>query len=291
MLEQPRHVHQVLSPTERHWVGDGFFVSTVFSPFVVDPQLISPFLMLDYGAPREFEGSEKQRGVGEHPHRGFETVTFAYSGEIEHRDSNGGGGKIGPGDVQWMTAASGVVHEELFSKEFSRSGGTLEMLQLWVNLPARLKMSKPRYQTLAAASFPRFAVGDAHARLIAGHFEEHKGPANTTTAMRVLELNFPHGGKVHFESPKDHTALAVVLGGELHVADHQQAKAGDVVLFERGGAPSLELSATQNSKVLLLEGEPLDEPVNAHGPFVMNHPDEIREAIQDYQRGNMGRLS
>ncbi|MCB9708453.1 MAG: pirin family protein [Myxococcales bacterium] len=290
MLEQTRHVHQVLSPREQHWVGDGFFVSTVFSPFVVDPQLISPFLMLDYGAPKDFAGSEKQRGVGEHPHRGFETVTFAYSGEIEHRDSNGGGGTIGPGDVQWMTAASGVVHEELFSKEFARTGGTLEMLQLWVNLPARLKMSKPRYQTLPAAAFPTFSVGDAQSRLIAGRFEEHTGPANTYTPMRVLELDFPHGGEARFESPKHHTALAVVLAGALHVTDRQQAKRGDVVLFERGGPRGLALSATQNSKVLMLEGEPLGEPVSAHGPFVMNHPEEIREAIQDYQRGEMGHL-
>jgi redox-sensitive bicupin YhaK (pirin superfamily) len=279
-----------LGSRERHWVGDGFFVSTVFSPHQIDPDLVSPFILLDHAAPRAFDPSPTRRGVGEHPHRGFETVTFAYAGEVEHRDSSGGGGKIGPGDVQWMTAASGVVHEEMHSQEFSSRGGVFEMVQLWVNLPARLKMSEPRYQGITGSRMPDFRLGDANGRLIAGRFAGLEGPARTHTPLTVFELSFETGGSALFEPEPGWSTLVLLRRGTATAQEDRRVAEGDLVIFDRKRPGVVRLTAETGTQALVLSGEPLNEPVVAYGPFVMNTRAEIMQAMQDYQSGKMGRL-
>ena len=283
-------VSHLLRPQEQHWVGDGFYVSTILSPSQLDPQLLSPFVLMDHAAPRHFEPSTHRRGVGEHPHRGFETVTFAYSGEVEHRDSAGGGGKIGPGDVQWMTAASGVVHEEKHSSEFSASGGIFEMVQLWVNLPAKLKMSEPRYQTLRRDQFATVRVGDAQGRLIAGRFSGKEGPAKTHSPVTLFDLKFDDDGTAMFDVEDGTTTLLFVLKGSLVAQEGTNVSARDLVVFDRDSSGSVRLVAKADTQVLVLNGEPLNEPVVAHGPFVMNTREEIVQAMYDYQTGKMGHL-
>lgn len=289
-----RAVAEVFRPGNEHWVGDGFWVRTVFSPFQVDAETISPFLLLDHGAPRLFDPARAPRGVGAHPHRGFETVTFAYQGEVDHRDSAGGGGRILPGDVQWMTAASGVVHEEKHSAHFTSQGGTLEMVQLWVNLPAARKMSHPRYQALKNESFGRTRLGAATARVIAGGVEGVVGPAKTHSPIAIFDLVFDEPGETSFSLDPEHTLLMVALTGAVTLANDVRLPARHLAVFERG-ARSKELQKVivrgeQGAKVLVLSGQPLGEPVVAHGPFVMNSREEIAEAIRDYQAGKMGAL-
>ena len=211
----------VLKPNEKHWVGDGFWVTTLFSPGLLDAQLLSPFVLMDHAAPKHFEPATNPRGVGVHPHRGFETVTFAYKGEVEHRDSHGGGGTIGAGDVQWMTAGRGVVHEEFQSQAFTKAGGLFEMVQLWVNLPAKDKMTEPRYQLLLGESFPSLDLGAAKGRLIAGHYNGAHGPAKTHSEVTLFDLDFSQEGEAGFELEIGHTILIVVLEGEL-IAQHEK---------------------------------------------------------------------
>ncbi|QQR89879.1 MAG: pirin family protein [Myxococcales bacterium] len=284
-------VKHILSPQEEHWVGNGFFVSSILSPFVIDSQDISPFLLLDHAAPKQFSPSTQSRGVGEHPHRGFETVTFAYAGEVEHRDSFGGGGIIGPGDVQWMTAASGLVHEEMHSKEFTRQGGLFEMVQLWVNLPAKLKMISPKYQSLLDKDFPRITLESAIARLIAGELKQQKGPAHTHTPIRVFDLHFEQDGESRFAATPGHTLLALLRTGSVKTKNGEHARERDIFVFDKKSEGDVVFEGSKGSSLLILEGQALDEPVVAHGPFVMNTTDEIRAAIRDFQSGKMGRLS
>ena len=285
-----RAVERVLKANAPHWVGDGFLVHGVLSPDG-DPRAQSPFLMLDHASRRHFAPSAKRRGVGEHPHRGFETVTFAYRGEIGHRDSSGGGGIIGPGDVQWMTAASGIVHEELFSEKFSREGGELEMVQLWVNLPAKMKMSAPGYQTLLDNQFPRLALGAAKARLVAGSLEGERGPARTHTPMTVFDLTFERAGSSDFALPKGHNALVFALEGELKLsASRQELAPGALAVMKRDDDGIVRVEGAEGARALVLSGEPIDEPVAAYGPFVMNTREEIMVAMRDYQSGKMGHL-
>ncbi len=286
----PRALEQVLAASSEHWVGDGFRVKSVIHPNG-DPRVQSPFLLLDHAARRSFDPSTKRRGVGEHPHRGFETVTFAYRGEIEHRDSSGGGGTIGAGDVQWMTAAGGIVHEEFHSQRFTEQGGELEMVQLWVNLPAKSKMSPPGYQALLDSDFPRFDLGPARARLIAGSLQGRDGPAHTHTPITVFDLEFGSAGLAAFELPQGHTALVFALEGQLAVgADEQPVTPGQLAVLAREGGPVHVLGAP-GARVLVLSGEPIAEPVASYGPFVMNTRDEIMQAMRDYQSGKMGHLS
>jgi redox-sensitive bicupin YhaK (pirin superfamily) len=286
----PRSLRGVFSPGPEHWVGDGFYVKTVFSPHP-DAQMLSPFLLLDHAARRRFDPSPWRRGVGEHPHRGFETVTFAYAGEIEHRDSAGGGGRIGPGDVQWMTAASGVVHEEKHSQAFSEHGGEFEMVQLWVNLPADKKMSQPRYQPLLDSQFPRVDLGVAEARLIAGTLEASEGPAMTHTPMTVFDLRFRQTGTAEVDLPKGWTTLVFPLDGEVRAGpDGQPIPSRHFGVFDRDDDGLIQLHAGEGMRALVLSGEPLDEPVFAYGPFVMNTREEIVQAFRDYQSGRMGHL-
>lgn len=284
-----RGVDRVLTSPGEHWVGDGFRVHGVLSPNG-NPRLQSPFLLLDHASVRRFEPTTRQRGVGEHPHRGFETVTFAYKGEIAHRDSSGGGGLIGPGDVQWMTAASGVVHEEFHSKKFAEQGGDMEMVQLWVNLPAKHKMSAPRYQPLLDKDFPRFELGAAEARLISGSLQDHVGPALTHTAITIFDLRFDHDGVAEFELPQGYTSLLFNLEGKLQIGpDARPTGVGSMAFMSRDQG-TVRVRGEQDARLLVLSGEPIDEPVASYGPFVMNTREELEQAFEDYQTGKMGHL-
>ena len=273
-----------------HWVGDGFPVRSLFSYH--EGAAFDPFLLLDYAGPHEFAPAEAKRGVGEHPHRGFETVTIVYQGELEHRDSSGSHGSIGPGDVQWMTAAAGVVHEEFHSERFSREGGTLEMIQLWVNLPAKDKLSPPRYQSLLKAQIPEFSLPDGagSARVLAGKYEGAQGPAKTFTEIRVLDLQLEGNHRTTLQTPENHTALLIVRHGDVTLNGSQQVSGNALVQFDRTGG-EITIDAHQDSAALLLSGEPIGEPVFGQGPFVMNSQAQIRQAILDYQSGKMGSLS
>ena len=281
----------VYSSPKQHWVGDGFPVQTLFS-YQTLGQHMSPFLMLDYAGPVEFAPANHRRGVGEHPHRGFETVTIVYQGELEHRDSTGSGGRIGPGDVQWMTAASGILHEEFHSEAFTRRGGTLEMVQLWVNLPAKDKMVEPGYQTLLAADIPVASLpeGAGTVRVIAGDYEGHRGPARTFTPMQVWDLRLEAGRPTSLRLREGHTAAVVVLSGVVLINDTAIARAAQLVLLDQAG-DELSIEANGKATVLLLSGEPIDEPVVGYGPFVMNTEAEIRQTMVDFESGRFGQMS
>ena len=287
-----KSVESVLSAPQPHWVGDGFPVRTIFSAHAQDPASISPFLLLDYAGPKEFAPSTKPRGVDEHPHRGFETVTIVYQGELEHRDSSGNSGRIGPGDVQWMTAASGVVHEEKHATEFSQRGGTLEMIQLWVNLPAREKMSKPRYQEILAKSIPvvNLPGGAGTVRVIAGETHGARGPAKTTTPINLWDITLKAGGAATFTVPPQTNTLVLVARGSASVAGQSLGPHDCAVLSPEGDEVRIHAAEDGEAMLVLLNGEPIDEPVVAHGPFVMNTAVEIKQAVVDYQAGRMGRL-
>ena len=274
-----------------HWVGDGFPVRTLFSYDNLGKH-ISPFLLLDHAGPAEFSPTTARRGVGQHPHRGFETVTIVYKGEVEHRDSTGSGGKIGPGDVQWMTAASGILHEEFHSEAFAKSGGTLEMVQLWVNLPARDKMADAGYQTILDGDIPAIALkNDAGSlRLIAGQFDGHTGPARTFTPIDVWDLRLKAGKPLTLDLHEGRNTALVVLRGTVQVNGQERVREGQLVLFGRDGH-QLSLEANSDAVVLLLSGEPIDEPVVGQGPFVMNSEQEIHQAFADFQSGRFGRMS
>jgi redox-sensitive bicupin YhaK (pirin superfamily) len=275
---------------DAHWVGNGFPVRTIFSVQTLGAH-ISPFLLLDYAGPAEFPPSDQPRGVGEHPHRGFETVTIVYQGQLEHRDSAGNHGKIGPGDVQWMTAASGVVHEEWHEQAFTRRGGVLEMVQLWVNLPAKHKMSPPRYQEILDRHIPVVNLDAAGtARVIAGAFREAKGPAQTFTPITLVDLRLKAGGRTQVVLPDGDTTLVLVLKGVARMNGVETTGEAELAIFDRAG-DQFSVEATEDATLLLLSGTPIDEPVASYGPFVMNTQDEIRQAVKDYQSGRMGTLS
>lgn len=280
---------QLLPAPSPHWVGDGFPVRTVFSVHALGAA-ISPFLLLDYGGPARFEPSDRPRGVEEHPHKGFETVTIVFQGEVDHRDSGGNAGHIGPGDVQWMTAGRGLVHEEKHGERFTREGGPFEMAQLWVNLPARDKGAEPRYQTLTRESIPTVSLGGkSTARVIAGRVGDTLGPARTFTPVTLLDLHLETGQEVTIDIPAGQTALLLVRAGRLALDGGRSAGPADTVLYEREGA-GVTLMPSQDTTALLMAGEPIDEPVAAYGPFVMNTREEISEAVEQFRRGEMGRL-
>lgn len=273
----------------QHWVGDGFPVRNLFpSNGVVDE--INPFLMLDYAGPTQFPPSHQPRGVEEHPHRGFETVTIAYQGSVDHRDSAGNAGTIHPGDVQWMTAASGVVHEEKHGREFTAAGGTFEMVQLWVNLPAAVKMTPPRYQGITNAEIPlsELAPGVV-ARIIAGELSGARGPAKTFTPITLVDLRLAAGSRSTIPLPAGQNFGVVLLRGDVTVQGQPMRGEAQIALLSQSGQ-TVELAAEADSLVLLLGGEPIHEPVASYGPFVMNTQDEIRQAVADYRAGRMGRL-
>ena len=276
----------------RHWVGDGFPVHGMFGYSGPGVAQRSPFLMLDYAAPTEFPpNTGYRRGVGQHPHRGFETVTIVYDGEVEHRDSTGQGGVIGRGDVQWMTAGGGILHEEFHSHDYSRTGGPFEMVQLWVNLPARDKMTPGGYQAITDAQIPARALPDAAGtvRVIAGDFDGAKGPANTFTPMNVWDLRIAAGKNVELPQPEGWTTLIVVLAGTVQVNGESVLREAQMATLSTEGA-GVTIEANGDAKVLLLAGEPIDEPVVGYGPFVMNSEAQIAEAIRDFNTGKFGQM-
>jgi quercetin 2,3-dioxygenase len=277
------------SPTG-HWVGDGFPVRSLFSYDQLGRH-ISPFLLLDYAGPAEFAAAAKSRGVGEHPHRGFETVTIVYQGEVAHRDSTGNSGVIGPGDVQWMTAAAGILHDEFHSPAFTRCGGTLEMAQLWVNLPAKHKMSEPRYQGILNAQIPEVALasGAGSVRVIAGGYGAQKGPAATFTEMNVWDVRLRAGHEVALSLPEGHGTALAVLRGAITANGSREAKDAELVLLD-GRGTEVRLAANADSTVLLLSGAPIDEPIVGYGPLVMNSKEEIEAAMNDFRAGKFGRM-
>ncbi|MDO5640732.1 MAG: pirin family protein [Neisseria sp.] len=288
-----RNIRYIYNAPSTHWVGDGFKVAPLFSHMGEDKRT-SPFLMLDYAAPMEFSPrSGSPRGVGAHPHKGFETVTIAYHGEVAHRDSTGGGGVIAEGDVQWMTAGGGIVHEEFHSEAFSQRGGLFEMAQLWVNLPKKDKNTPARYQHLAAAAIPVVALDDngSHIRVIAGEYGDHKGPAETFTEMNVWDVALKAGVEITLNLPANHNLAVVVRRGEAEFNGSHRAGGTQLVTFETEGG-DVRIKALENDvELLLLSGEPIDEPVAAYGPFVMNTREELVQAVEDFNSGKFGALN
>jgi redox-sensitive bicupin YhaK (pirin superfamily) len=280
-----------------HWVGDGFPVRSVFDYNGLGREL-SPFLLLDYAAPYDFPAGTERRGVGGHPHKGFETVTVAYQGELEHRDSTGGGGRIGAGDVQWMTAGNGIVHEEFHSRDFTRQGGTLQMVQLWVNLRAKDKSAPARYQTLLAAQIPNVILSQdaGTVRVIAGDYAGTQGAAKTFTPINLWDVTLRAGKTAALPLPDGHTTTFLLLSGEVTVngqtdeASRTTAREGDLAIFARAGE-GISLTAKSDARLLVMGGEPIAEPVVGQGPFVMNSRAEIQRAFEDYQLGRMGNLA
>ena len=269
----------------QHWVGDGFPVQSIFSYRDIYEEM-SPFLLMDYAAPTRFEPTTQRRGVGQHPHRGFETVTIVYDGQVSHHDSTDAGGTIGPGDVQWMTAGSGIVHEEYHGEDYARKGGPFEMIQLWVNLPAKDKMAAPGYQGITNQQIPEIALANdaGKVRVIAGEYEGHKGPAHTFSPMNVWDMRLNAGGTATFNLEEGDTTALFVLHGAVKVGDAHTIRGSELAVMQRTGT-ELRLEAQQDTVLLLLNGEPLNEPVVGHGPFVMNSWEEINQAIDDYNNG------
>ena len=283
-----KKIAQILHPHGGHWVGDGFPVRTLFS-YDGDAQALSPFLLFDYAGPHVFPPAMQPRGVGQHPHRGFETVTIAYDGEVSHRDSSGGGGTIGSGDVQWMTAAGGIIHEEFHSPAFTKTGGPFRMVQLWVNLPVKHKLTKPGYQSLTKADIPVVELGAGQVRIIAGDFAGTKGAAKTFSPINVWDVRLNRDADVRLTLPEGHTAMIAVLTGHITV-NGQGAGEAEIIRFEREGS-DVTLLADSDAMLLVLTGEPLGEPVFGYGPFVMTNEAEIRQAITDFNSGRFGQVA
>jgi quercetin 2,3-dioxygenase len=272
-------------------VGNGFRVSNYFPHGNSFIREMSPFFLLDYNAPVEFGASEEPRGVGVHPHRGFETVTIVYAGELAHRDSSGSAGLLHPGDVQWMTAGSGVVHEEFHAPEFSKTGGLLHMIQLWVNLPRKYKMSAPRYQDIRDKDMPRVTAdnGNGYSRIIAGEYKGLKGPASTFSPVHLYDIRLEKAASTSFSLPETYNTAVLVLSGKITVSGETEAETNDFLLFNHDGE-EIFIQAVESSTLLLLSGEPLNEPVVSYGPFVMNTQEEIHQAFADFHSGKFGKL-
>lgn len=285
-----KQVTGVYTAPRPHWVGDGFPVRSMFS-YQTHGESLSPFLLLDYAGPHLFPGDGVKRGVGEHPHRGFETVTIVYSGDVEHRDSTGKGGVIGPGDVQWMTAGAGILHEEFHADAFSRQGGELKMMQLWVNLPAKHKMATPGYQSITKAAIPVVALPDnsGELRVIAGQYGDAQGPAHTFSPLNVWDIALHQGDHLSLNQPDGWSTALVVVEGSITVNGTTEAGEAQLVVLSQSG-DKLHLEATRDAKVLLMSGEPLNEPIVGYGPFVMNTKTEIAEAIGDFNSGRFGQM-
>jgi redox-sensitive bicupin YhaK (pirin superfamily) len=281
----------VYRPGSTHMVGDGFPVRNLFPSNDLDRQ-VSPFLMLDYAGPEYFPPTEHPRGVGEHPHRGFETVTIVYEGVLAHRDSAGHAGVIGPGDVQWMTAASGIVHEEFHEQEWARRGGTLHAIQLWVNLPRASKMSAPGYQTILNDAIPAVELdgGAGRLRVIAGSVLGRTGPAKTFSPVELYDLAVHEGASAVIPVIHGHNTSVFVLRGRVSANGSREAGEAELIVFGRDGS-QVTITAQAESRLLIMSGEPIEEPIARYGPFVMNTKAELIQAVQDYQAGKMGHLS
>lgn len=287
-----KKVEIVATPREPHFVGDGFRVHNFIpSGYRLDMNRMTPFIMLDYNSKYHFAPSSQPKGVGVHPHRGFETVTIAYKGRVAHHDSSGGGGIIGEGDVQWMTAASGVLHKEYHEEEFSKEGGIFQMVQLWVNLPAKEKMSAPKYQAIKNAEIPRFQLENngGEIEVIAGEYNGVKGAASTFTPVHMLNAKLMQGAKTDFNFPANYNTVLLVIEGSVTVNGEEKVPTDHLALFENEGE-SFSITADEDAIVLVLSGEPINEPIAAHGPFVMNTREELIEAFNDFNQGKFGYL-
>jgi len=285
-----KKVLSVVRGGEPHWVGDGFPVRTIFHYEGVGREL-APFLLLDHAGPADFEPTDRQRGVGWHPHRGFETVTVVYDGEVDHEDSGGNQGSIGPGDVQWMTAGSGVLHKELHGRDYARRGGKFEMLQLWVNLPAKSKMTAPNYQTLLARNIPMVELPEEAEtfRVIAGEFRGAKGPARTFTPINLFDVRLRGGHRLQLDLHDGYTAALFILQGRVVVNGEESADQNELVVFQREG-DTVSIEAIADATLLILNGQPIDEPIVGYGPFVMNTREQIQQAIADMRTGRLGKV-
>ncbi|ADO49002.1 pirin family protein [[Enterobacter] lignolyticus] len=285
-----KQITGVYTAPRPHWVGDGFPVRSLFS-YQTHGEQLSPFLLLDFAGPYTFPADGAKRGVGEHPHRGFETVTLVYAGEVEHRDSTGKGGVIGPGDVQWMTAGAGILHEEFHSADFARRGGELKMMQLWVNLPAKDKMAAPGYQSITDASIPRVDLPENSGtlRVIAGRYGDIRGPAHTWSPMNVWDMRLTQGHEVSLTQPEGWSTALVVMEGSVVVNGTTTANEAQLVVLSQHGE-TLHLQASADASILLLAGEPLNDPIVGYGPFVMTSKTEIAEAIRDFNSGRFGQI-
>ncbi len=286
-----KKVELIAAPKPAHFVGDGFRVHNFIpSGYHLDMKRMDPFIMLDYNSKFHFSGTDTPRGVGVHPHRGFETVTIAYQGRVEHGDSSGGGGIIGQGDVQWMTAASGVLHKEFHETEWAKEGGIFQMVQLWVNLPAKDKMSPPKYQAIKNSEMKNVDLGEnGFIEVIAGEFNGGKGPATTFSPVNLMNAKLKSGGKAEFSFPANFNTAALVIEGNIIVNGEEKVPTDHLVLFQNEGE-SFTIEATEDSIVLILSGEPLNEPIYPHGPFVMNTREEIIQAFDDFNKGKFGYL-
>ncbi|GEM50956.1 pirin family protein [Empedobacter brevis] len=285
-----KNIEAVIAPKEPHFVGDGFRVHNFIpSGYHLDMRRMDPFIMLDYNSKFNFPATDKPKGVGVHPHRGFETVTIAYQGSVSHHDSSGGGGTIHQGDVQWMTAASGVLHKEYHAEEFYKKGGIFQMVQLWVNLPAKDKMSTPKYQAIEHKAIPTVEVENGFIEVIAGEYNQTKGAASTFSPVNMLNAKLNVGGKANFSFPANYNTLLLVIEGEVKVNEQEIVPTDHLLLFTNEGE-DFSVEATENSVVLILSGEPLNEPIASYGPFVMNTQEQIREAFEDYNNGKFGTL-
>ncbi len=285
-----KKVQGIYRAPRQHWVGDGFPVRSLFS-YQSHGKQLSPFLLLDYAGPMDFTPTQHRRGVGQHPHRGFETVTIVYHGEVEHRDSTGKGGVIGPGDVQWMTAGGGILHEEFHSDAFAKRGGAFEMVQLWVNLPAKDKMTAPGYQAIRNETIPQVALpeGAGSLRVIAGDYAGGNGPANTFSPLNVWDIRLNQGKSAEFSLPDGWNTALIVLRGTVQVNGDAIARDAEMVLLDSAGS-NVTIEANNDAVLLLLSGEPIDEPIIGYGPFVMNTQEQIAEAIADFNSGRFGSM-
>ncbi|MDM1062792.1 pirin family protein [Empedobacter falsenii] len=285
-----KNIEAVIAPREPHFVGDGFRVHNFIpSGYHLDMRRMDPFIMLDYNSKFHFPATDKPKGVGVHPHRGFETVTIAYEGSVSHHDSSGGGGTIHQGDVQWMTAASGVLHKEYHAEEFYKQGGIFQMVQLWVNLPAKDKMSTPKYQAIEHKDIPTVEVENGFIEVIAGEYNQTKGAASTFSPVNMLNAKLNEGGKANFSFPANYNTVLLVIDGEVKVNNQEIVPTDHLLLFTNEGE-DFSIEATENSVVLILSGEPLNEPIASYGPFVMNTQEQIREAFEDFNNGKFGTL-
>lgn len=287
-----RNVELVAKPREAHWVGDGFRVHNFIpSGYHLEMERMTPFILLDYNSKFNFPASEKPLGVGVHPHRGFETVTIAYKGKVEHHDSSGGGGIIGEGDVQWMTAASGVLHKEYHEKEWSKKGGEFQMVQLWINLPAKDKMNAPKYQAITNAEMGKVVLDNnsGFIEVIAGNYKGVKGKASTFTPIHLMNAKLNKGGESTFDFPGNYNTALLVIEGNVIVNGNENVPTDHLVLFENESG-AFTIKAADDAIVLVMSGEPINEPIAAHGPFVMNTRKELIQAFDDYNQGKFGYL-
>ncbi|WP_020592434.1 pirin family protein [Kiloniella laminariae] len=281
-----KKIEQILRSNGSHWVGDGFPVRSLFS-YQGDTKATSPFLLFDYAGPHVFEPNIRSpRGVEQHPHRGFETVTIVYEGEVSHRDSSGGGGTISRGDVQWMTAGSGILHEEFHSENFSKSGGPFQMVQLWINLPAKDKSAPPAYQAIVSSQIPVVELEQGSARIIAGTFKGTEGAAQTFTPINLWDIRLETQANITLDLPQDHNVMIAVLSGTITV-DGKSVTSAEIARLSTNGS-DVTICTERDSTLLVMTGEPIAEPVVGYGPFVMNSEAEIREAINDFNSGRFG---